>query len=162
MDILAEVRLGNIDALRTYLAEGNPVDFCDLEGSTLLHEATAFNHVNCVQLLLNSGARRDILNYCGHGSHPIHIATENGYVDIIKILIDDKNNISAYGSTPLHLAIQDDQFECARVLINSGADLNIRNWNNETPYELAKRLHCHDMLQYFDSMELPIKEPNCD
>jgi hypothetical protein len=48
--------------------------------------------MTCGHLLMISGARRDILNYCGHGSHPIHIATENGYIDIVRELIADKNN----------------------------------------------------------------------
>ena len=192
MDIFAQVQQGNIEALQIYLNEGNPVDTCDPQGSTLLHMATAFNHLNCIQLLLRSGARHDLLDHCGHGNHPIHIASENGYIDIVRELITDKNSLSADGSTALHLAIYNNHFECAKYLIDSGADLNICDWNNRTPlylgvarnnldivkclvsagcdfhayyphcispYELAKQLNYHDILMYFDSMEVPIKEP---
>jgi ankyrin repeat protein len=151
MDIFAEVRRGNIDALHAYLAEGNSVDTANLDGSTLLHEATGFGHLDCVQLLVTSGARRDSFDHCGHGNHPIHIASENGYIDIIRELIADKNNISAGGSTALHLAIYNNHFECAKYLIHAGADLDVRDWDYKTPLYVGVLIHNLDIVKHLVS-----------
>lgn len=154
MDIFAEVRQGNIEALQTYLNEGNSVDTSDLEGSTLLHMATAFNHLDCVKLLLRFGARRDLLDCCGYGIHPVHIASENGFIDILRELTTDsfsKDNQSADGSTALHLAIHNDHFDCAKYLIDTDANLNLRDWENRTPLHLGVLMDDLNIVKYLVS-----------
>ena len=66
----------------------------------------------------------------GNGNYPIHIATQNGHVDLVKHLIEmpvDVNLQNGTGTTALHMAKAYDYFWCARLLLNSGADPAIKN-----------------------------------
>lgn len=53
-------------------------------------------------------------------------------------------NYSVRGDTPLHYAIENGHDDIALLLINSGADINAKNYNEETPLFVAAR--CNSLL----------------
>ena len=68
-----------------------------------------------------------------NGNAPIHIAAQNGHLEILKLLIDKNAKLDLQnnkGNTALHMAVGYDYFECAKVLIEAGAKLDILNQAN--------------------------------
>eukprot|EP01041_Mallomonas_annulata_P006004 gene6004-12103_t len=65
-----------------------------------------------------------------NGNTPIHIASQNGHLDLVHLLVDsgaDVNSVNKKGNTPFHMAISYDYYECCLTLIAAKADLNIVN-----------------------------------
>lgn len=64
------------------------------------------------------------------GNCAIHLAAQNGHVDIVQKLIDlraDVNAQNGQGNTPLHMTIAYDLYFTSKVLLESGANGNIVN-----------------------------------
>lgn len=90
-------------------------------------------------MLLDKGADVNIADI--RGSTPLHRASSKGNLPIVKLLLD-RNDIKvnfkdAYGCTPLHLACEDDRDQVAVLLVENGADLEVKNRDNQTPLELC-------------------------
>ena len=65
------------------------------------------------------------------GVTALHVAAEQGHVDIVKLLIENGADLDAGvtsgqapGATALHMAAEQNRIEAARILIENGADLN--------------------------------------
>lgn len=77
-----------------------------------MHYASANNDVESAKMLIDKGA--DILKYSNNRYIPLHLAAQNGHVEIIKLLLKKNDedeiesniiNIKNYnGCTPLMLA----------------------------------------------------------
>ena len=63
--------------------------------------------------------------------------------DVIKRLVDegaDVNRQTRYTKdTPLHFAARDNKTEAVRLLLDNGADINLKNDNNKTPLDEARK-----------------------
>ena len=65
-----------------------------------------------------------------NGNRPIHIAAQNGFTPICKLLVAkgaEIDAVNAKGNTGLHMALGYDYDECADFLVSCGADLLIKN-----------------------------------
>jgi len=65
-----------------------------------------------------------------NGNKPIHIASQNGHLDIVKLLITKGCNVNAQnlgGQAPLHMAMEYDFFHVVTCLEKSGADPDLKN-----------------------------------
>ena len=65
-----------------------------------------------------------------NGNRPIHIAAQNGHLNIIKLLIDKKADLNVKnlkGNTAIHMAVGYDYYEAAKMIITAGGDPNITN-----------------------------------
>ncbi|KAL7677143.1 hypothetical protein ACOME3_003388 [Neoechinorhynchus agilis] len=87
------------------------------------------------------------------GATAVHVAASKGYMDVLKILVDDLPsrrrplNLDARdydGWTPLHAAVHWNQKECAEMLVRAGASMDIRNYNGHTVWDL-----CDDEMETF-------------
>lgn len=75
-----------------------------------------------------------------NGDTALHLATLEGNVDCLKILIDHKAELDAKGArerTALHLAAQYQNNEAANLLIDAGAGLNVQDIDLWTPLHFA-------------------------
>jgi len=76
------------------------------------------------------------------GLTPVAIAARCGHDDLVKRLIELGSNIQSqdgWQMTPLHQATMYNQETCIRMLIDAGCDLGIRDYNNETALDIAKK-----------------------
>ena len=73
-----------------------------------------------------------------HGHRPLHMATYNENIQIVRILIEAGANVNIQnkvGDTPLHLATNNENIHIIRILIEAGADVNKRNNNGILPLD---------------------------
>lgn len=93
---------------------------------TTLHTAAALGHLECMKLLLASGA--DVRSLSGkRRMTALHLAAENSYLECVKMLLEHGANPNVRNSenkTPLHLACLSQCAEAVELLIKHGADVN--------------------------------------
>jgi ankyrin repeat protein len=77
----------------------------------------------------------------GINQPPLCIAAANGYIEIVKTLLDAGANVDATtkaGETALHLAIKDNRMDVIDALLEAGPELEIHTTEtNETPLHYA-------------------------
>jgi ankyrin repeat protein len=74
---------------------------------------------------------------------PVHLAAENGDIDVIKILWEGNADLSSttfYGWTVLHYAVADENEIMVRFLLEKDIDASIQNSCGETAYDLNSKI----------------------
>ena len=64
----------------------------------------------------------------GNGNQPIHIAAQNGHLEIAKLVLEAGGDVNAKnggGVTALHMAVEYDYYWTAKYLLEKGADKSI-------------------------------------
>lgn len=87
-----------------------------------------------VNKLIEAGANINLLND-EVGESPIHVATEKGNVDILKILIENGAHLDMLtrpGYSAAHLAVFSNKLEALKLLLDNGADKNIKDPEGNT------------------------------
>ena len=105
---------------------------------TALHKAANWGYLNCVDLLLETGAdkdARDIMNRTPLMLACIHAPAAEGIIKKLLEFGSDVNALSNDSKTALH-------FVCARglepsMLIEAGSDPNVKDLDGNTPLHLA-------------------------
>lgn len=75
-----------------------------------------------------------------YGFTALHQAVKYGYIDIVKLLLNNKADITLKaldGKTALHVAVEKDHTEICQLLISSKADVNVQDDAGNTPLHLA-------------------------
>ncbi len=96
--------------------------------------------------------------YDQDGNTPLHVAAEDGNIDIINLLIKNNADIHAvnhFCRTPLHYGVETDDIDIIRLFISNGANVNSSNEDFYTPFQLAIT------RGYLDNIDLLI-ENNAD
>ncbi len=95
-----------------------------------IHSAIRWNkNIDEVTTLVKNKALANIEDP-GNGNRPIHIAGQNGHLNIVEFLIKkgaDVNAKNLKGNTAFHMALEYDYYPVCLKLIEAGADLNIVN-----------------------------------
>ena len=112
----------------------------EVDGYTALHRACNEEHLQCAQLLLNSGSRLnepDVFKWT-----PLIIAAMCGHHAIITELLQRGADVHLKteegGRTALHYPCQNGHLQCAQLLVDAGSSLNEKDLFGYTPLELAK------------------------
>ena len=86
------------------------------------------------------------------GDTPIHIASINNHLKIVQYLIEkqnvDKNIKGFWGTTPLHYACEKGYLEIVKYLISKGANIEVKDKNGKTPFTIAYKNHCSNIIEY--------------
>ena len=107
-----------------------------------LSEAVTFGYPEVLKSLIDAGADATITE--GSGINLVHWATITNRPEVIPVLLAAKANINAtdeFGFTPLMYAatVDEGNIDAAMVLLKAGADRSIRNKENRTPIDQARR-----------------------
>ncbi|XP_031671230.1 SH3 and multiple ankyrin repeat domains protein 3 isoform X2 [Oncorhynchus kisutch] len=129
----------NHTALTTVLDLGASPDYRDSRGLTpLYHCAMVGGDPYCCELLLHEHAV--IGSTDENGWQEIHQACRHGNVQHLEHLLfygADMSSQNASGNTALHLCGLYNQDGCARVLLFRGTNKDIKNYNNQTAFQVA-------------------------
>ena len=115
---------GDLATARAFLAVGADPNYEDNFLQTPLNRAVHQDRGDMVDVLLDSGAKPNIVSF---GSTPLHIAVLHSRPDIITLLLDHKANANARtengGLTPLDFAVMRGNLPTTRLLIEHGAEV---------------------------------------
>ncbi|KAJ3433202.1 ankyrin repeat protein [Anaeramoeba flamelloides] len=173
--LLIACQNGYLGTVKKLLQYGSNVTYSEPEyGFTSLFVAIENGHFEIVQELLNFSQNENnsetnvLLDQTSLSEEtPLHLATTNGNLDIIKLLIDSGSNLESLDDcelTPLMCAVENDDEETVLLLLNNGAKI-IENDSFQIEYlenlkikKLLQNYHqiCLDFLDLFNSQE------NCD
>lgn len=117
-----------------------------------LVQAIDDNNPSVVRYMLTCGA--DINHYDSDGFVPLHHAVCLNLVGVVRVLLShgayvespmmNLNHEYAYKSTPLHIAAHEGGEEVIRLLIQHGANVFSKDFNKNTPLEVAEQWEDHD------------------
>lgn len=115
-------------------------NICDENGQSILHVSVINGFINSSLALINMCP--ELANTQDkHGKTPLMYAAEGGYVNIIKILLNDKVEINLScrdGWTAIMYATRAGALDIMSLLIAHGADLECLDHNfRQTPYLIA-------------------------
>ncbi|XP_061102968.1 SH3 and multiple ankyrin repeat domains protein 2-like [Conger conger] len=126
-------------ALTTLLELGASPDYKDSRGLTALyHTAMVGGDPYCCELLLHEQASVSCQDE--NGWHEIHQACRYGHVQHLEHLLfygADMSAQNASGNTALHICALYNQDNCARVLLVRGGNKEVKNYNSQTPFQVA-------------------------
>ena len=136
-------RFGFLSVAKTLVESGcSDVNITSNSGSTPLHLAIRHNELECARYLIENCGAEFVRNFTG--SIGLHIASMNGFIDIVKHLlqistrgfdVDDKNYDD---ETALHIACNNGHLELVKTLIKDfNANVDARTNHGSTPLLLA-------------------------
>jgi len=108
-----------------------------IEGTTVLHEASANGHLQIVQYLVNTKhCRCDISD--SDGNYPIHVACANGHKRIVEFLEDQGSPVlNENNQNLLHVACNHGHIDIVEFLISHSGLLDSKDKDGNTPLHHA-------------------------
>ncbi|OHT03977.1 hypothetical protein TRFO_28638 [Tritrichomonas foetus] len=149
--LLAASYSNNIKVIHNCLEKGINVDTFDEDNKkTPLIIASCFGHLDTIKLLLAKGA--NINHQDKDGLSPLQHASQNGYADIVEILLSfdniDVNSKHKFDMDSLHWACQKGHLEIVKMLLNTHkVDINGVDDENWTPVHWAVQNGHDEILQ---------------
>ncbi|XP_029932113.1 SH3 and multiple ankyrin repeat domains protein 2 isoform X1 [Myripristis murdjan] len=132
-------RSKNQVTLTTLLELGASPDYKDSRGLTpLYHSVVVGGDPGCCELLLHHHA--SVCCQDENGWHEVHQACRHGHVQHLEHLLfygADMSAQNASGNAALHICALYNQDNCARVLLVRGADKEVKNYNSQSPFQVA-------------------------
>ena len=132
-----------------------------------LFQAILARDIEAIKMSIKAGANINAI-----GTNPnipiydktlLHWAAQNGYTDVVHILIENgadvyaKNRVYAKdrnGNTPLHWAAQNGYTDVVQVLIGNGADVFAKDRNGNTPLHWAAQNGYTDVVDILETVEI--------
>jgi ankyrin repeat protein len=111
---------GYTQAVETLLASGANASYAMPVGTTarVTHGIVAF-----------TGPSPSVNSEPANGATAIHVASENGHVEVVRVLLRkvSPDTLGGIGVTPLHLAAQYSRLSIANLLVQSNASVDLRS-----------------------------------
>ena len=123
---------GNVEVVKTFLKSGGNVHapvlgkkepFLDLYP---IHLASKGGHIRVVDVLLSSGADKEMLS-CVSGGRPLHLAVQAGHLAMVRYFLDHGTNIASQdgdGFQAIHLAAEGGSVAILSLLLDWGAAID--------------------------------------
>ncbi|XP_054724994.1 GA-binding protein subunit beta-1-like [Uloborus diversus] len=135
--LLESAKNGETEEVRLLMTNGAPFT-TDWLGTSPLHMAAQFGHVETAEVLLRAGISRDARTKVDRT--PLHIAAQEGHLDIVMLLISHGAEVDAKDMlkmTPLHWAVERGHYEVVKTLLGNAADVNALSKFEKTPLDIA-------------------------
>ncbi|XP_065901847.1 NF-kappa-B inhibitor epsilon-like isoform X2 [Dysidea avara] len=130
---------------------GANVNFPDRHGSSSVHLAAQRRDLKCLQALAmatNPLPDFNLRNF--DGLTPVHIATKEACIDVLRFLFQmgaNKNALDATsGRTALHYAVELENFMLVNYLMEAGVDANATTFAGNTPLHIASGRKMKDIV----------------
>jgi len=147
-NIMKQIALGNVEAIKSFLSEGNAINALYGEGEPLLFNAIKNDRSHKItKYLLNQGANP---NLEVDGITPLMYAVAYQNYIIIQELIDykvDVNYMSSENQSALLFAIKGRDTEALQLLMDHGADPSLKIRDDYTAIDLAKEENIREVLE---------------
>ncbi|XP_026159686.1 ankyrin repeat and SOCS box protein 5-like isoform X2 [Mastacembelus armatus] len=129
---------GSVNCMELLLQNGAHTHTLHTHFPSALHEACKRGNSQCVDSLLSHGADPDY--DVSHMGSPLYMSCINRHTACSKILLQRgaSVNVGRGNDSPLHAAVRQDSTDQVLVLLDYGADINLRDSNNQRPVELAQ------------------------
>uniref|UniRef100_A0A182R5K2 Uncharacterized protein n=1 Tax=Anopheles funestus TaxID=62324 RepID=A0A182R5K2_ANOFN len=136
--LLQAARTGNTPNVLDLMGRGAPFT-ADWLGTTPLHLAARYNHIETCRALLRAGISKDSKTKVDRT--PLHMAAYHGNIEIVELLLSNKCEVDAKDllkMTPLHWAVEKRHDKVVEMLLQHGADPNALSKFDKSPIILAK------------------------
>lgn len=154
--LLESAKNGETEEVRHLMTSGAPFT-TDWLGTSPLHMAAQFGHVETAEVLLRAGISRDARTKVDRT--PLHVAAEEGHLDIVELLLKHSADIEAKDMlrmTPLHWAVERGHVNVINCLLRWGADVNACSKFEKSPLDVALDNDREDLAQLLqDHMNNP-------
>jgi len=148
VDIQQEIALGNVEALKTFLSNGNAIDSLYGKGQTLLFSAIKMDRTHKIaKYLLENGANPNLVT---DGITPLMYAVAYQNHTMIKELIGHQANVnfmSKEKQSAITFAIKGRDAETLQLLVDNGADPSIKIRDDYSAIDLAKEENIKEILE---------------
>ena len=151
---------GQINIVKFVASQLENINPYDSSGLTPMHYAAKYNYTDIIKYYLESINMTDknpgeISNNLYDGRTPLHAASENGYLEIVTLILPylkDKNPPDTNMYTPLHLAAFHGHINVVKLLIENISNPNPHAsvyWKYYTPFHDAASEGQLDIIKYF-------------
>lgn len=127
--------------VQTLVDNDADVNLNDDTGTNALYYVAGEGHLDFLQMFISRG--RGLVNSTSnYGRTPLHIAAENGHVDVVRWLVENtdadiNHHANKFNITPLYLAAKGGHVDVVKCLLDEGADFTIESVN-KTPLTVAR------------------------
>jgi len=146
------VEKGDLEKVKKVIEEGENVNAYSEKGLFPLWRAAADNNYEMSELLINNGADvNQSINVPPGNSTAIELPCQEGYLNIIKLLVDNdaEVNIKGYHDfTPIRIAARNGHVQIVKYLAQHGAEIDFRALDGATPLEHAASKGHYEIVQF--------------
>ncbi|KAK9503537.1 hypothetical protein O3M35_010074 [Rhynocoris fuscipes] len=149
-ELLDKSKLGNADEVLNLISRGAPFA-TDWVGTSPLHWAAFYNHIEVAETLLMASICRDAKNKVNRT--PLHVAAQKGHDKMIQLLLEygaDVNCKDLLKMTPLHWAAESGSKETVKLLLDYGADTSCISVFDKTAATIAKDNNQFEILKLIE------------
>jgi ankyrin repeat protein len=141
LDMFEAASLGRLERLKECLRDVAAIDAYSKDGFTALHFACYFGQPEAVRLLLEKGAKVDVVAKNAMQVMPLHSAASARSLASASLLLEHGAAVNARqhgGWVPIHAAAQNGDRDMVELLLKHGAAVDIANDDGKTPAMIAR------------------------
>lgn len=152
-DLFKIIREGNINDLKSEISSQN-INALNENKQSLLQEAVIRGKDEISKYLIENGI--DINNQDNTGQTVLHYIPIYKNLDLAKEIFKNNFNINIqdiHGNIPLWTAVFNARgdYNIVKLYIENGANLDIKNKVNKSPYDLAIMMKFPELIELFES-----------